>query len=157
MNPSDLKPGVYVLANTVKNPTKRDRRMTRDWREDAEWPAGAKFVVVKAGQDDRRLVIERVGHYASLSINYWIDRTPESLEYHGDGQRRALALIEQFNPGEETLKNFLHEARRLDYDALDEAVEILIESGKITLDDVKGAWKAAIEAADRKQEEEEKA
>lgn len=126
-----IKPGIYRLARDVENP-QPDRRKKRDWYAAPTIPAGGRYRV------------EQMSEYALISkLN---DYSSSGLWLHSD---LAQAMIPALVPEHTTLGGalFLDNVigAHVNSRPLKAVLAQLVESGKVTIDDVLAAAGIVIE------------
>lgn len=131
MKLAELKPGVYNLSRTVRNP-RRDRRKTSDWREVAEFQVGERYIVTNSPAFGWEISPQEVRQYADRLVLTELDA-------------RAKALLEALEPAPVTVRSLICTvANRYESHAV-EALQLLVNNGVLYLEDVKLALLAARE------------
>jgi len=132
-----MKPGIYRLTCDVTNPHP-DRRSKRDWRKLPVWKAGTIFYVK----------IDREYGFPVMHSGRWHHQDLRGHRQSPDSE--WTALVPHLEPVEidsvdRLLRADYHVGRGLGEHVLPEAVQLLIDQGKITLADLSAAMTEATE------------
>jgi hypothetical protein len=146
-NEQTLTAGIYRLTRDVVNP-KPDRRQRYDWKAQPMWQAGALFYV------------RTETHEVFNDVTPLVVTTICTGPYDSDRTRLDDVRIAEIIPALEpvpvdSVAMLLHYNEHVEVSAagdgfLPEAMQLLVDSGKLTLDDVREALRAAYEAPEEK-------
>jgi hypothetical protein len=139
----NYKPGLYQLARDVENPHP-DRRKVRNWTAQTEWKKGERFIFrhrfVDRREDGTILYCGELGKVG----------TYDSLNDMSDGFK---ALLDALVPVEHTVSSYLvmqdwsHPSNKI--------LQKLVDTKKLSLDDIGEAIKLIHEDWDREEKERE--
>lgn len=128
-----LAPGLYLLKQNVLNPSP-DRRMKYDWRKKPVWPKGAKFHV-EADHFDMDVAGGRRVEFVVMFMSG--NGRSSRISEHDDLFKLLAPALEPASVEKQTLDDLL--GREPNLNLAKAALERLLASGKLTLDDIEAA------------------
>lgn len=141
-------PGVYVLTRDVENPA-RDKRRTSDWRHAPTFEKGTLFVVSE--HHDLPPSIHLLNGYSSEYLCLW--KTLGDAVYEADWARTG-ALVPALEPAQVTVETLFSDSNGDPHPNRARAIlQKLVDTGFVTLPEIRRAWRAVEHDEDREAEE----